>query len=222
MADVRQQAALLALLERVSQRWHLVAALVERAGSALALIRDGAQAVDADEAEFAAKLAAGVCEADVDRYTTAITGWTKGDIRLVTVLDEDYPLNLQEVFDRPPFLFLRGDLSRRDSRAVAVVGTRQASEEGRAQARTLASGLAKQGVTVMSGIARASTPPRTRQPSRRAGERSRCSGRASADRFTRRRTEGWRSASSTKGRWSRSSGPTPLRRRRRSHFATSP
>jgi hypothetical protein len=60
MAGVREQAALLALLERVSQRWHLVAALVERTGSALALIRDGAQAVDADEAEFAAELVASV------------------------------------------------------------------------------------------------------------------------------------------------------------------
>jgi DNA processing protein len=90
----------------------------------------------------------------VDRYATAITQWTKGDIRLVTVLDEGYPLNLQEVFNRPPFLFLRGDLQPQDSRAVAVVGTRQASEEGRAQARALASGLAEQGVTVLSGLAR--------------------------------------------------------------------
>jgi DNA processing protein len=154
MADVREQAALLALLERVSQRWHLVAALVEQTGSALTLIRDGAQALDADEAEFAAKLTAGVSQADVDRYATAIIGWTQGDIRLVTVLDDGYPLNLQEVFNRPPFLFLRGDLQPQDSRAVAVVGTRQASEEGRARARELASGLAEQGVTVLSGLAR--------------------------------------------------------------------
>ena len=154
MADVREQAALCALLERVSQRWHVVAALVERAGSALALVRDGVQAVDADEAEFTAKLVAGVSEADMDRYATLIARWMEGDIRLVTVLDEDYPLNLQEVYNRPPFLFIRGDLQSRDSRSVAVVGTRQASEEGRAQARALASGLAEQGVTVLSGLAR--------------------------------------------------------------------
>ncbi|MGH8930532.1 MAG: DNA-processing protein DprA [Egibacteraceae bacterium] len=154
MADVREQAALLALLERVSQRWHLVAALVERSGSALAVVRDAAQAVDAEDAKLATTLAAGVSEADVKRYATAITQWTQGAVRLVTVLDEGYPLNLQEVFNRPPFLFLRGDLQPQDSRAVAVVGTRQASEEGRAQARALASGLAAQGVTVLSGLAR--------------------------------------------------------------------
>ena len=154
MADVRQQAALLALLEGVSQRWHQVAALVERTGSALALVCDGARAVDADEAEFAATLTAGVSDADVDRYATAIARWTEGDARLVTVLDEDYPLNLQEIFNRPPFLFIRGNLGMRDGRAVAVVGTRQASGEGQAQARALASGLAEHGVTVLSGLAR--------------------------------------------------------------------
>jgi DNA processing protein len=50
--------------------------------------------------------------------------------RLVTVLDRDYPANLRQVADRPPFLFYRGTLQPSDARAVAVVGTRQPSSAG--------------------------------------------------------------------------------------------
>jgi DNA processing protein len=73
---------------------------------------------------------------------------------LVTVLDDGYPTNLAQVFNRPPFLFLRGRLTPQDERSVAIVGTRQPSDEGRKAARDLAAALAEAGVTVVSGLAR--------------------------------------------------------------------
>src|SRR5262249_28511522 len=75
------------------------------------------------------------------------------DVRLVTVLDDDYPRNLRRVHDRPPFLFTRGDHRPDDARAVAVVGTRQASMEGLDAARSIASALSERDVTVVSGLA---------------------------------------------------------------------
>lgn len=75
-------------------------------------------------------------------------------IRLTTVLDEDYPANLRLVYNLPPFLFYRGELRRDDARAVAVVGTRNPTEEGIARARRLSALLAENGVTVLSGVAR--------------------------------------------------------------------
>jgi DNA processing protein len=57
------------------------------------------------------------------------------------------------VYDRPPFLFVRGTLMPQDSRSVAVVGTRRASDRGRALARDIAGALAERGVTVISGLA---------------------------------------------------------------------
>ena len=74
--------------------------------------------------------------------------------RLITVLDEEYPANLELVFNLPPFLFVRGALSPSDARSVAVVGTRNGSVEGLARARTMACGLTQHGVTVVSGLAR--------------------------------------------------------------------
>jgi DNA processing protein len=74
--------------------------------------------------------------------------------RLVTVLDDAYPSNLRLVPKLPPFLFYRGELRRDDARSVAVVGTRRASAEGLDRAAKLAEMLVKEGVTVISGLAK--------------------------------------------------------------------
>jgi DNA processing protein len=67
--------------------------------------------------------------------------------------DDDYPANLRMIHNRPPFLMGRGSLGRDDERAVAVVGTRQASAEGRKAAYEIGRQLAEQSVTVISGLA---------------------------------------------------------------------
>lgn len=74
--------------------------------------------------------------------------------RLVTVVDDDYPENLREVFNLPPFLFILGSLEASDRRSIAVVGTREASPDGLRRASRMARLLSKQGVTVVSGLAR--------------------------------------------------------------------
>ncbi len=74
--------------------------------------------------------------------------------RLVTVLDDDYPLNLRLIFNLPPFLFWRGTLRPDDARSVAVVGTRQATVEGVRQAGEMARALTELEVTVASGLAK--------------------------------------------------------------------
>jgi DNA processing protein len=75
-------------------------------------------------------------------------------VRLVTILDDDYPENLKLIFNRPPFIWVRGQVEPRSLRAIAVVGTRQATQAGRDTAARLARGLAQAGVTVLSGLAR--------------------------------------------------------------------
>lgn len=74
--------------------------------------------------------------------------------RLVTVLDDDYPQNLRLIPNLPPFIFYRGTLTDLDARSVAVVGTRNASEDGLLRAERMARLLADRDVTVISGLAR--------------------------------------------------------------------
>jgi DNA processing protein len=75
-------------------------------------------------------------------------------ISALTLLDDDYPVNLRQVADPPPVLFTRGRLTNRDQTAVALVGTRKATAYGKAVADRLTRDLAQAGVTVVSGLAR--------------------------------------------------------------------
>jgi len=73
---------------------------------------------------------------------------------LLTCNDAAYPVNLRQIHDPPPFLFVVGELQPRDSLAVAVVGSRNVSAYGLRMTRELTEGLVRYGVTVVSGLAR--------------------------------------------------------------------
>ena len=64
-----------------------------------------------------------------------------------------FPELLTHLDHPPPLLFLRGDSSLLHAPAVAVVGSRKASEYGRGMARSMGEGLARGGVAVVSGLA---------------------------------------------------------------------
>jgi len=76
------------------------------------------------------------------------------DIQVLTWDDEAYPRRLKEIDQPPPVLYLRGSLLAEDEWAVAIVGTRRATTYGRQVAHELSSVLARNGVTVVSGLAR--------------------------------------------------------------------
>jgi DNA processing protein len=65
-----------------------------------------------------------------------------------------YPDRLREIPDPPGVLFVRGQMLPSDGLAVAIVGTRHATHYGLDQAERLASGLARAGYTIVSGLAR--------------------------------------------------------------------
>lgn len=74
--------------------------------------------------------------------------------RVVTWADPDYPENLRQIHDPPPFVFVRGTLEPADHLAVAIVGSRSASSYGLQVAREISDGLVRAGITVVSGLAR--------------------------------------------------------------------
>ena len=75
-------------------------------------------------------------------------------VTIVRFSDPGYPARLRMIADPPPVLYLKGALAAEDDRAVAIVGSRSASDYGRRVARDLARGLASLGFTVVSGMAR--------------------------------------------------------------------
>jgi DNA processing protein len=75
-------------------------------------------------------------------------------IRIVLRDDRGFPRILLQLPDPPPLLYMRGDLKEVDDPAVAVVGSRRATEYGLEMAGRLASEIASAGVTIVSGLAR--------------------------------------------------------------------
>jgi len=78
----------------------------------------------------------------------------RAGVQAITRHDPAYPPKLKEIYDLPPVLYVRGQLTPGDEWAVAVVGTRRASVYGRQAAEEFATGLAHNQVTVVSGLAR--------------------------------------------------------------------
>jgi DNA processing protein len=73
--------------------------------------------------------------------------------RICTFVDDNYPHLLKEVPDAPVLLYIRGTLLPQDELALAIVGTRKATTYGRDAASHLARQLARNGVTIISGLA---------------------------------------------------------------------
>ena len=88
---------------------------------------------------------------DLDREAAKLE---QAGVQALTWDDDGYPARLREIPDPPPLLYVRGSLLPADDFAVAVVGTRLATAYGKEVARQLATGLARNGVTVISGLAR--------------------------------------------------------------------
>jgi DNA processing protein len=65
-----------------------------------------------------------------------------------------YPRRLAEIADPPPLLIVRGRVDLLEAPAVAVIGARNASANGRMLAHNLASELAAGGLLIVSGLAR--------------------------------------------------------------------
>ena len=75
-------------------------------------------------------------------------------IKVLTYNSQDYPQRLKEIHDYPPLLYIRGDLLPEDESCLAVVGTRRASVYGRQVTEEIVSDLARNKITIVSGLAR--------------------------------------------------------------------
>lgn len=153
-----QQVRLLALCKIKGVSWYLIAREAQRpggldrlwAGTPVETSPDAVKAIPllaqhrADDKQYELRTAV---QAEVNRL--------KGDdVRLLTVIDDDYPRTLRLIYNLPPFLFVRGTLTDADLRSVAIVGTRNASPDGIRRAGHMARLLIDEGVTVVSGLAR--------------------------------------------------------------------
>jgi DNA processing protein len=147
-SDLIRYAALLAAAESLPDGWAAVSADLEPAVAsgtdvgelARLLARSSGLAVSIDrEREWAQRLAS-----VMDAHPA---------VRILDITDPGYPANLRDIPGRPVVLFVKGELLEADRRAVAIVGSRDASARGLRAAGQVAGGLVDLGFTIVSGLA---------------------------------------------------------------------
>jgi DNA processing protein len=103
------------------------------------------------DSEIARSVFASMNNDEVQRHADRLAA---GGIHIVTRDDEEYPVNLAQSSLAPPLLFVKGTLAPEDKYSIAMVGSRHATQYGRAVSSEFAAGLARYGMTVISGFAR--------------------------------------------------------------------
>lgn len=88
------------------------------------------------------------------QYIDKAIKWQEQDnCHILTLFDQAYPQLLKEIHDPPPMLYLVGDVNILSNPQLAIVGSRNASQAGLANAYSLAQGLVEQGFSITSGLA---------------------------------------------------------------------
>lgn len=75
------------------------------------------------------------------------------NIEIITVEDEDYPLQLKEISSPPPVIYVRGKKEILSRKSIAVVGSRKFTSYGQRATESLTRDLTKAGLAIVSGLA---------------------------------------------------------------------
>ena len=75
-------------------------------------------------------------------------------MKIIKFNDENYPEKLKNIENPPKQLYVSGDEKILNNFALAIIGCRQYSEYGKKIAKELSFKLAKQGINIISGMAR--------------------------------------------------------------------
>src|SRR3989339_1568956 len=78
----------------------------------------------------------------------------KYEVRVVTIMDEEYPSSLKYISDPPYVLYVRGTLKPEDGISIGIVGCRNPTNYGKICAEKFTLRLIERGFTVISGLAR--------------------------------------------------------------------
>ena len=75
-------------------------------------------------------------------------------VRFVTMFDKEYPSRLKNIGSPPYAIYYKGKLPKEQQKTAAIIGARECSQYGRAMADEYARELARQGIAIISGMAR--------------------------------------------------------------------
>ena len=99
-------------------------------------------------------VAAAIQKGAAEDALAAATAWLDDPAnRIVTLADAEYPRQFLQIPDPPPLIYAKGRLELLNRRALAIVGSRNATAQGAANAESFARSLSEAGLTIVSGLA---------------------------------------------------------------------
>jgi DNA processing protein len=99
-------------------------------------------------------VAAAIKQTGTDAALAAVAAWLEDPAnQVVTLADAAYPAQLLQIPDPPPLLYVKGRVELLSRPSVAIVGSRNATAQGAANAEAFARTLSAAGLTVVSGLA---------------------------------------------------------------------
>jgi len=76
------------------------------------------------------------------------------EIKKIDITNEKYPKLLKQIYDPPKCLYVLGNTEILNTPSIAIVGCRETTEYGRKSATYFSYNLAKQDITIISGLAK--------------------------------------------------------------------
>ena len=129
-------------------------ALLERFGSACAVL-DAPVSRLREVPGVGAKVAQGIAEArEACDPAGELARCAAAGVEPLMARGPGYPPALLEIPDPPALLYVKGHIELVDQLAIAIVGSRRCTPYGIRMAERLAAGLARVGLTIVSGLAR--------------------------------------------------------------------
>jgi len=99
-------------------------------------------------------VAASIRDYDAAPALSTAGAWLEEAVNdIITLADTRYPRQLLEIPDPPPLLYVKGRVELLSRPALAIVGSRNATAQGLANAEAFARTLSDAGLTVVSGLA---------------------------------------------------------------------
>lgn len=89
-----------------------------------------------------------------DEFDSLLEKCQKKNINIISILDDNYPSNLKNIYDAPVILYYIGKLFKEDIYSLSVVGTRYPSEYGKNVCIKIVESLSELKIPIISGMAR--------------------------------------------------------------------
>lgn len=88
-----------------------------------------------------------------ERYQATLDWLAQPGNHFIPINHPDYPERLRSLPDPPPWLYVKGDRTLLQKPMLAIVGSRNATPQGRRDAAAFAKALAEAGLVIVSGLA---------------------------------------------------------------------